>query len=151
MTRRSRACIAAMLECVVRRQISIVCRRRDEVLTSLRNRAAVLGVARLKFEWQLLEAVLDYGELAAPEVAGLRCWLSPPLQQLRESLHRLVSRAARYAEGANASLGLIRQFHALTLMLAVRDNALRNRRARVGGSQDTLRITDGGDYENLVR
>ncbi len=111
----------------MRLQVAAVDGRVDEVSACLRRRVphGTRGLARLIFEWNLLEAWLERSTSASPSrEQGLRLWTSPSLEHLRAKLRRMLQQGAAFSREPVASLALVAHLYLLASKLVVHEATL---------------------------
>ncbi|MEO7735415.1 MAG: hypothetical protein ABIY55_30965 [Kofleriaceae bacterium] len=116
----------------LRRQLQVVHLRIDDVATLVRREdpGVAGGVARLVFEWSLLEAQLEHmAPLPSTREATRGLWASPSLEHARQQLRRLLSAGVVYCRRPGSSFGLIAQVYALAVKLSSHVATLQGLRA----------------------
>jgi len=116
----------------LRRQLDAVHLRIDEVTTLFRveGRGVAGGVARLVFEWSLLEAQLErMAPLPATREATGGLWSSVSLEHARQRLRCLLSAGVLYCRRSGTSFGLVGQLYLLAVRLSSHIATLQSLRA----------------------
>jgi len=125
----------------LRRQLEAVHLRIDEVATLFRlQRPGVAGgVARLAFEWNLLEAQLErIAPLPPTREATRRLWSSLLLEHARQRLRCLLSAGVVYCRTPGSSFGLVGQLYLLAVRLSSHVATLQSLLAGPDGSMQPL-------------
>jgi len=119
-------------------RVATVWRRIDEAAAFLRGGTAH-GLARVAFEWSLLDACL---ERRTPSQGHLQRWTLPPLEQLRARMRRLLQQGVACSRNPDASLRLVSQLFQLASKLSAHEATLRGLRGAPERAVLTSTITD---------
>jgi len=125
----------------LRRQLETVHLRIDEVATlfRLQGPGVARGVARLVFEWSLLEAQLErMAPLPSTREATRRLWASFSFEHARQQLRCLLSAGVVYCRRPGSSFGLVGQIYLLAVKLSSHVATLQSLRTGPGGSMQPL-------------
>lgn len=128
----------------LRRQLEVVRLRIGDVATLFRleDPGVAGGVARLAFEWSLLEAQLErVAPLPSTREATRGLWASPSLEHARQQLRRLLSAGVVYCRRPGSSFGLVAQVYVLAVKLSSHVATLQSLRA--ASAMEPLETVEG--------